>query len=408
MRNQVANAWNQIDVQLKRRHDLIPNLVETVKGAMSFERETLEAVIAARGRAVAAAPVGVAGTPPTRRRRSPDGRRRGRADGRARAAAGGRRVLPAAEGDRERLPAAGGDHLDGEQDRLRAPALQRPGDGLQHRPAGVSRATLVAGHGRRGPRRAVGDRRRRRARGAQGQPGSRRAVSDDAPDLFEQQEINRKRSRWLIVVLRLVLRLARVRGRLRVARGDAAAGASAGYEYFFPWLTVAHAAGRDRRHALCLAAPGRGRCCGPPARGPLTEPRDAAEKQLLDVVEEMAIAAGHPAAAASTSSTTTIRTPSPPGATSATPASSSREGMLRVCTRDELQAVVAHEMGHIKNLDVRLMTLLAALVGAVALMSNGVTPIMFGVGVSSNDDEQAGRGDGARRAAGGPGSPSGS
>ena len=65
MRNQVANAWNQIDVQLKRRHDLIPNLVETVKGAMSHERETLEAVIAARGRAVAAAPGGVSGGPPT-------------------------------------------------------------------------------------------------------------------------------------------------------------------------------------------------------------------------------------------------------------------------------------------------------------------------------------------------------
>ena len=53
LKNQVFNAWKQIDVQLKRRHDLIPNLVETVKGAMSFERETLEAVIAARNQAIA-------------------------------------------------------------------------------------------------------------------------------------------------------------------------------------------------------------------------------------------------------------------------------------------------------------------------------------------------------------------
>jgi len=54
LRNQVQNAWSQIDVQLKRRHDLIPNLVNTVKGAMDFERSTLEAVIAARNKAVGA------------------------------------------------------------------------------------------------------------------------------------------------------------------------------------------------------------------------------------------------------------------------------------------------------------------------------------------------------------------
>ena len=54
LKNQVANAWRQIDVQLKRRHDLIPNLVETVKGAMSFERETLEAVVSARNKAISA------------------------------------------------------------------------------------------------------------------------------------------------------------------------------------------------------------------------------------------------------------------------------------------------------------------------------------------------------------------
>ena len=54
LRNRFANAFSQIDVQLKRRHDLIPNLVETAKAYLNHERQTLEAVIAARGQAVRA------------------------------------------------------------------------------------------------------------------------------------------------------------------------------------------------------------------------------------------------------------------------------------------------------------------------------------------------------------------
>jgi LemA protein len=60
-RNVVDEAWNQISVQLKRRHDLIPNLVNAVKGYMDFEQETLTKVVEARGAAVSAAQAGPAG-----------------------------------------------------------------------------------------------------------------------------------------------------------------------------------------------------------------------------------------------------------------------------------------------------------------------------------------------------------
>src|SRR4030042_4600354 len=60
-RNQVDNAWSQIDVQLKRRHDLIPNLVETAKGYMKHERQTFEAITNARSQAMQAKTVSEAG-----------------------------------------------------------------------------------------------------------------------------------------------------------------------------------------------------------------------------------------------------------------------------------------------------------------------------------------------------------
>jgi LemA protein len=62
LRNRVDNAFAQIEVQLKRRHDLIPNLVETAKGYMAHERDTLEAVIQARNQAVSGLQ-GVSGNP---------------------------------------------------------------------------------------------------------------------------------------------------------------------------------------------------------------------------------------------------------------------------------------------------------------------------------------------------------
>lgn len=54
LKNQVENSWRQIDVQLRRRHDLIPNLVEAVKGYMQFERDTLTQIVEARSKAISA------------------------------------------------------------------------------------------------------------------------------------------------------------------------------------------------------------------------------------------------------------------------------------------------------------------------------------------------------------------
>ena len=62
LKNQVVNGWKQIDVQLKRRHDLIPNLVNTVKGYMEFEQDTLQRVIEARNAALTARGVADAAT----------------------------------------------------------------------------------------------------------------------------------------------------------------------------------------------------------------------------------------------------------------------------------------------------------------------------------------------------------
>ncbi len=60
LKNQTLNGWKQIDIQLKRRHDLIPNLIETVKGVMKFEQNTLTQVIQARNSAIAASAQGPA------------------------------------------------------------------------------------------------------------------------------------------------------------------------------------------------------------------------------------------------------------------------------------------------------------------------------------------------------------
>jgi heat shock protein HtpX len=215
-------------------------------------------------------------------------------------------------------------------------------------------------------------------------------VSTDAPDLFEQQEDNRKHSRWLIAFFVWFLGWLGFGGDF-VLREVTRDGRFAGYHYFFPWLTVVMVV-VGIAVALYALHTGANKVLWATRASPLLTPHDAAEKQLLDVVEEMAIAAG-----IERPRVYLVEDDDPNAFAAGRDEGDARivftRGILRVCTRDELQAVVAHEMGHIKNLDVRLMTLLSALIGAVALMSDGITQIVFGFGLRRDDgDEKQGDG----------------
>jgi heat shock protein HtpX len=122
------------------------------------------------------------------------------------------------------------------------------------------------------------------------------------------------------------------------------------------------------------------------------DPQTDAERQLVNVVEEMAIAAGVPRPRI-----WIVPDPDPNAFATGTDPQHAHvavtQGLLDTLSRDQLQAVVAHELGHVKNLDVRLMTTLAALVGMVALMSNGMGRIMRGGGrVSSGGSKGKGGG----------------
>ena len=136
----------------------------------------------------------------------------------------------------------------------------------------------------------------------------------------------------------------------------------------------------------------------------VVEPGTDKEKQLVDVVEEMAIAAGVPRPRV-----WIVDEADPNAFATGTEPNHSHvavtQGLLDLCSREELQAVIGHELGHVKNLDVRLMTTLAALVGAVALIQDGATRILWGRGRVGGGGGGGGGGEGGggggRRGGGG-------
>jgi heat shock protein HtpX len=193
-------------------------------------------------------------------------------------------------------------------------------------------------------------------------------VSEPA-NLFAQQDANRRRSRWLVIGFVAFFAWLGFGGDWIAYLGTQYSKPEA-YHHHFPWFgivmttvaaTLTWYAWRSGASQVLWATGAR----------ELDRPQTPEQKQLVNVVEEMAIAAGIPRPKIY------LISDADPNAFAAGRDPQSAviavtDGLLRLCDRDELQAVIGHEMGHIRNLDMQLMTLLASLVGTVAIMSDGL------------------------------------
>jgi heat shock protein HtpX len=193
-------------------------------------------------------------------------------------------------------------------------------------------------------------------------------VSEEV-NLFAQQEANRRRSRWLVIGFILFFAWVGFGGDLAFYLMTVDASSNS-YHHAIPFIGIftTLAAG-----AICWYAwrYGPEKVLWATGAWELIEPATAEQKQLVNVVEEMAIASGLPKPrvwVVPDADPNAFAT----GRDAATASIAVTEGLLKALSRDELQAVVAHEMAHVRNLDVRLMTLLAGMVGAIALMSDGM------------------------------------
>jgi heat shock protein HtpX len=220
-------------------------------------------------------------------------------------------------------------------------------------------------------------------------------MSEDV-NLFAQQEANRRKSRWIVIAFVLFFAWLGFGGDFIVWLA-AQQGADIPWQPGFPLLGV----------VMLLVAfgllyyvrsHGAERVLWSTGARELTDPVTDDERRYANVVEEMAIAAG-----VSKPRIWVIEDADPNAfATGNDPAKSHvavTTGLLAALDRDELQAVIGHEYGHIKNLDTKLMTFLAAAVGAVVLMRDGMwRAIRFGFGRGGGG---GGGGGGRRRGKGG-------
>ena len=194
-------------------------------------------------------------------------------------------------------------------------------------------------------------------------------------NLFEEQERNRRRSFWLVTLFIMFFAWVGFGGDLAfyflTRDGDPAA-----YHHVIPFIGILATlvAGGIAWFAW---EKGADRVLWATGAWEVIEPSTPEQKQYVNVVEEMAIAAGQPRPRI-----WVVPDPDPNAfATGRDPRHASiavTEGLLGRLNREELQGVVAHEMAHIANWDTRLMTLLAAMLGAIALMSDGLGRTMRG------------------------------
>jgi heat shock protein HtpX len=216
-------------------------------------------------------------------------------------------------------------------------------------------------------------------------------------NLFAQQRANRRRSTIIVVLFVLFFAWVGFGGDIAfyIATLDATPGS---YRHRFPWFGIA---------ATLLAAAlawrawktGPKRVLRSTAAWALVEPSTDKERILVNVVEEMAIASGLP------KPTIWIVPDNDPNAFATGTSENAAHiavtrGLLEKLSRDELQGVVAHEMAHIRNHDVKLMTLLAALVGVIALISDGTWRMLRAGGRTGKAGARS-SGSGGRKGGGG-------